>query len=171
MPIPLPRLLHMKNLTPKQQIFVSEYLIDMNATQAAVRAGYSAASGRELTTKPNVSRAIEVALEERSRNAGIDAQWVLDNLVEVAQRCMQKAPVREFDPVGRQMVQATDEEGRNVWAFDFKGATQALQLIGKHLGMFVDKREISGPHGMPIQAVSMTSGEFREIVNDVLDKF
>jgi len=161
----------MKDLTPKQQMFVSEYLIDMNATQAAVRAGYSVEGGRKLTENPYVSRAIEEALEERGRKTGIDAQWVLDNLVEVSQRCMQKTPVREFDPASRQMVQATDEEGRNVWAFDPKGATQALQLIGKHLGMFVDKREISGPHGMPIQAVSMTSGEFREIVNDVLDKF
>ena len=58
-----------------------------------------------------------------------------------------------------------------IWAFDSKGANQALQLIGKHLGMFVDKREISEPQGLPIQAVSMTSDEFRKIAKDVLDKF
>jgi phage terminase small subunit len=161
----------MRDLTPKQRMFVSEYLIDLNATQAAVRAGYCATFGCQLSAKPHISRAIEEALKERSKKAGIDAQWVLDNLVEVSQRCMQKSPVMEFDPASRQIVQATDDEGRAIWSFDSKGANQALQLIGKHLGMFVDRREISGPQGLPIQAITMTSDEFREIANDVLDKF
>jgi phage terminase small subunit len=68
-------------MTPKQEQFVREYLIDLNATQAAIRAGYSArtagAVGAENLTKPEIKAAIEAARDERSQAARIDAAWVL----------------------------------------------------------------------------------------------
>lgn len=61
-------------LTPKQQLFVEEYLIDLNATQAAIRAGYSPNNadkiGSELLGKTRVSEAIKIAMAERSRRTG-----------------------------------------------------------------------------------------------------
>lgn len=64
----------MARLTAKQKRFIEEYLIDMNATQAAIRAGYSPDSAKEIgcenLTKPNIKAAIDKAMAERSRRTG-----------------------------------------------------------------------------------------------------
>lgn len=78
----------MSDLTPKQQRFCEEYLIDLNATQAAIRAGYSpdtaGAMGWENLKKPEISDFISKLQAERSRNTKIDAQWLLDRLAAEA---------------------------------------------------------------------------------------
>lgn len=75
-------------LTPKQEAFVREYLIDLNATQAAIRAGYSAktaySQGERLLRNVEVSTALSEAKTARSDKAGIDAEWVLTRLVSEA---------------------------------------------------------------------------------------
>ena len=133
----------MARLTPKQQRFVEEYLVDLNSTQAAVRAGYSEKTankiGPELLGKTSILHAIEEAKARRSKRTEITADYVLGNLVEVAERCMQKRPVLNMK--GEQVV---DEDGANKWTFDSKGANRALELLGKHVGCFVDKVEHSG---------------------------
>lgn len=130
-------------LTPKQQRFVEEYLVDLNATQAAIRAGYSARTANEqaarLLAKVSISQAIAAAMEERSKRVEIDADYVLKNLVEIIERSMQRAPVLTMK--GEQVV---DDEGRSVWRFDGKNAIRALELLGKHKGMWTDKVEMSG---------------------------
>ena len=69
------------NLSSKQQRFVDEYLIDLNATQAAIRAGYSQKTARQIgsenLSKPNIQEAIAFAKRERSEATKIDAEWVL----------------------------------------------------------------------------------------------
>ncbi len=116
-------------MTPRQARFAEEYLVDLNATQAALRAGYSPstarAQGYRLLRNPQVARAIERAMAERSRRTGIEADWVLARLKAVAQRCLAAEPVRD------RKGQATGE-----YRFDAKGAIKALELMGKHLGMF-----------------------------------
>lgn len=111
-------------LTPKQERFVAEYLVDLNATQAAIRAGYSKRTadriGPELLGKTWVSRAIEEARAKQQIRIQITADDVLRDLLEVKSRCMVKGP-----------------------DFDSKGANRALELIGKHLGMFTDKHELT----------------------------
>lgn len=128
----------MARLTPKQQRFVEEYLLDLNATQAAIRAGYSAKTadriGPRLLGNVGVARAIEDATKKRAERAEVDAEYVVRNLREVAERCMQKRPVLNMK--GEQVV---DEEGNAKWTFDSKGANRALELLGKHIGMFTDK--------------------------------
>ncbi len=150
----------MAKLTPKQARFVEEYLIDLNATQAAIRAGYSERSARttasRLLTNDDISRAIEEAQQSRSERTEITADWVLGNLRDVAIRCQQKEPVMIFDRAEREMVQATTPDGEGVWQFDSSGANRALELIGKHLGMFKDRVEHSGPNGGPIETRDTT---------------
>lgn len=76
-------------MTPKQAAFVREYLVDLNATAAAVRAGYSAKTaqwiGPRLVTKSHVQAAIAAAMAERSERTKIDADWVLRTLAEEKQ--------------------------------------------------------------------------------------
>ena len=130
-------------LTPKQQRFVEEYLVDLNGAAAARRAGYSAKNAdniaSELLGKTQVREALAAAMEERSRRVEIDADYVLKNLVEIVERSMQRAPVLTMK--GEQVV---DDEGRSVWRFDGKNAIRALELLGKHKGMWTDKVEMSG---------------------------
>ncbi|MEC9067825.1 MAG: terminase small subunit [Pseudomonadota bacterium] len=135
-------------MTPKQERFVEEYLIDLNATAAYRRAGYKArgnaaeVSASQLLRNPKVAGAIQKAMDARSKRTAITADYVLGGLQEVAERCMQRAPVMEGR--GDDRVQASDEEGRHVWAFDASGANKAFELLGKHLKLFTDKVEHSG---------------------------
>lgn len=141
----------MPKLTDKQTAFVREYLVDLNATQAAIRAGYSVKTayrqGADLLQKTSIREAIEKAQAKRARRVEVTQDYVLSNLVEVVERTMQRAPVMD-----RKGEQVTDEEGRAVWTFDAKGANRALELLGKHLGIFTDKirAEVSGPDGGPM---------------------
>lgn len=124
-------------LTVKQNKFIDEYMIDLNATQAAIRAGYSESTAKEIgyenLTKPHIAEAIEIRVKERSDKTKITSEWVLNNLKEITERCMQGEPV--YDREG-------NETGE--WRFEHSGANKALELIGKHLKMFTDKHEHSG---------------------------
>lgn len=103
-------------LTPKQRAFVQEYLVDLNATQAAIRAGYSPKTANvtacETLTKPYVAEAIRQALDKRAERTEISADWVLNQLIET------------------QDAAYADKQ--------FSASIRALELIGKHLGMFKD---------------------------------
>ena len=133
----------MAKLTDKQRAFVAEYLVDLNATQAAIRAGYSAKTassiGEENLRKPEIAEAIAAKQAERATRTEINQDYVLNNLVEVTERCMQKRPVCTMK--GEQV---QDENGNGVWSFNAQGANKALELIGRHLGMFNDKLHLTG---------------------------
>lgn len=76
-------------LTQKQRLFVDEYLIDLNATQAAIRAGYSKRTagqiGDENLKKPQIAQAIKAAMDSRNKRAQVNADYVLNRLVEIDQ--------------------------------------------------------------------------------------
>lgn len=124
-------------LTPKQQRFVEEYLIDLNATQAAIRAGYSpkgaTVRGAELLANRNVAAAVEAAKSKRSERTGVTQDWVIGKLVENVNRAMQAEPV-------------CDGKGNETGEYQYEGAVAngALKLLGEHLGMFKQKIEHSG---------------------------
>ncbi len=159
----------MANLTPKQQRFVEEYLIDLNATQAAIRAGYSEKTaysvGHENLKKPEIQNAIQEAQAKRQEQTQIDAAYVLKRLVEIDQMDvldimddqMKIRPVNEWPKVWRQYVvnlenlELSDGEGcfkKIKWPDKVKN----LELLGKHVsvGAFKDKIEHSGDPNNPI---------------------
>lgn len=144
-----------KELNYKQKRFVAEYLKDQNGKQAAIRAGYSKngadVTGSQLLAIPRVRELVDAALKTAADRAGVDAFYVIASLKEVVERCLQKKPVMEFDKENKQMVQVTDEDGEGVWEFDSRGATAALELLGKNLKLFTDKHEHSGKDGAAIQ--------------------
>lgn len=103
-------------LTPKQARFVHEYLVDLNATQAAIRAGYkeknAAQTGAENLRKPQIQQALQEAREAREKASMITAEWVLKEISKIAEN---------------------EEEAA-------RDRLKALELIGKHLGMW-EKRQ------------------------------
>ena len=120
----------MPKLTDKQAAFVREYLVDLNATQAAIRAGYSERTasriGPQLLGKTWVREAIEKAQAKRARRVEVKAEDVLRGVIEVT-------------------TQARDSG-------DLKTALKGYELQGKHLGMWTEKvkQEVSGPAGGPV---------------------
>lgn len=143
----------MANLTPKQQRFVEEYLIDLNATQSAIRAGYSektaSEQGSRMLGNVKVQEAIQEAQKKLSERTGITQEYVLSNIQKVIERCMQHEAVQARD--GSPLL-VEGPEGNLACLFEFKeaGALKGLELLGKHLGMFKDKIEHTGKDGGPI---------------------
>jgi len=142
-----------RKLNPKQQRFVEEYLIDLNATQAAIRAGYSpktaTAIASENLAKPNISAAIACAMAERSKRTGITQDRVLEELAKVA--FIKLTDI--VDDTGKIKADATDEDRACIESIKYKRTDtdtgyseerevkaspklKALELIGRHLGMF-----------------------------------
>lgn len=118
----------MANLTPKQQRFVEEYLIDLNATQSAIRAGYSEKTaeqqGYQLLQKTSVLKAIEEAKNQVSKRTELTVDMVVNGLLKEAQDYAEGS---------------TQSARVSAWAH-----------LGKHLGMFKDKVEMTGANGGPI---------------------
>jgi phage terminase small subunit len=138
---------------PRQAAFIREYLKNGgNATEAAKAAGYSErtayAQGSRLLKDVEVKKAIAAKVEKIEEKYEVQTAYILKNLVEVVERCMQRAPVMVRVDGGQ--VQAVDEEGRHVWEFNSNGVNKALELLGKYKKLFTDKVEASGADGGPI---------------------
>lgn len=146
-------------MTKKQKRFVEEYLIDLNATQAAIRAGYSPDSAKEIgsenLTKPDIAKAVDQAIAERSRRTGVNADRVVRELAKIAfvnagevvdldtALLMDKISDDDMAAIQSVKVKTFGEDGveREVKLAD---KLKALELLGKHLGLFKDKVEING---------------------------
>jgi len=135
-------------LTSKQEAFCLEYMVDLNAAQAAIRAGYSEDTAKQIgyenLTKPYLADRIAELKAERAARTEITADYVLSNLKSVAERCMQAEAVEVYDKDAGGMIETGE------YKFEHSGANKSLELLGKHLGLFVDKKEVSGPDGQPI---------------------
>lgn len=146
-------------MTKKQRRFCEEYLIDLNATQAAIRAGYSPdtakAIGCENLTKPDIRAHIDKAMAERSKRTGVNADRVIQELAKIAfvnatevidpKTATVKEDALPEDTAAIQSVKVKTfgEDGleREIKMAD---KLKALEMLGRHLGMFKDKLELSG---------------------------
>lgn len=170
MPTPKP-----KTLTPRQQAFVREYLIDLNATQAATRAGYSAKTaeqqGARLLGYAKVATAIQSAKKARAERTDVTADRVVLELARVA--FGDPRNVMTWGPSGvilkdsadltddqvalvAEVSQTTTKDGGSIRA-KTNDKLKALELLGKHLGMFVDRQEMTGKDGKPIEMSAAVS--------------
>lgn len=144
----------------KQAMFVTEYLIDLNATQAAIRAGYSSGTaysqGQRLLKHVEVAAAIQAAMNYRSERTEITADYVLQSIVSTMERCKQVEPV--FDRKGDAVMVETPNGGdAQAFTFNAAGVLKGAELLGKHLKLFTDKIEHSGEIGMPDIVIGKTN--------------
>lgn len=157
-------------LKGRQAAFVREYLLDLNATQAAIRAGYSAkdadVQGPRLLGKVGIAAAVKEALDARAARTQINADYVLNRLVEIDQMDvldimddkMNLKPISEWPKVWRQYLSGFDVaemfEGRGeeremigiLKKIKWPDKVKNLELLGKHVGVqaFKDRVEHSG---------------------------
>lgn len=146
-------------ITEKQKKFVEEYLIDLNATQAAIRAGYSIKNagkiGHELLEKTRISNEVTKKIAERSRRTGINADRVLIELAKIAfvnaddvieskdATLKENASRDDLAAIQSIKVKTFGEDGveREIKLAD---KLKALDMLGRHLGMWNDKLQVSG---------------------------
>ncbi|SDP01748.1 phage terminase small subunit [Eubacterium maltosivorans] len=152
----------MARLTAKQKRFIEEYLIDLNATQAAIRAGYSPETagsiGSENLHKPEIRARIDQAMAERSKRTGINADRVLIELARIGlvnpknlinfdeATILEEAADDDTAAISSVKVKTIPTESGEIIEREIRlyDKTKALELVGKHLGMFKDKVEVSG---------------------------
>jgi phage terminase small subunit len=123
-------------LTNKQKAFVREYVIDSNATQAAIRAGYSkktaANIGNQLLQKTTIKEAINNKNKEVADKCLVTVEYIIEGLKEVITKCLQQEPVMKWDYEQKKLVETGE------WKFDSHGANKAFELLGRYKQMFKD---------------------------------
>ncbi len=128
----------MSTLTAKQEAFCQEYLVDYNATQAALRAGYDSNNlrkvGYTLKHTPAVRERIYELITERNQRLLIAEEYIIDTLVEVITRCTQAEPIRTYDSQQKCWVPTGE------WKFDPANAIKAIDVLAKYIGMNAQKR-------------------------------
>jgi phage terminase small subunit len=125
-------------LTPKQELFVREFLVDLNATKAAIRAGYSektaAAIGWENLRKPEIQKALAGLIQPKMRKLDITTEYILGTIQETIERCKQEIEVldREGKPTGE-------------YRFDPNAVLKGCELLGKYRKLWTEKHELFLP--------------------------
>lgn len=152
-----------ENLTPKQERFCQEYLIDLNATQAAIRAGYAEKTARNIAcenlTKPNIQEYIQKLQEGIKKRNQISVDEIMQDLIEVKNRCMQNVPVMYFDKIDKEWKQEGADIGEPLYKFDSQGATKALDLLGKIVGAYEKDNNQKVVNTTPIQVEILRDGD------------
>lgn len=169
----------MPKLTPKQLLWCDEYLVDLNATGAAIRAGYSANSaksiGHENLTKPNLMEYVQSKANARRESIELDAKYVLKRLVDIDQMNVvdildaeaNLLPIHDWPLVWQISLSSIDVQRLREWDKNAEDNKQTettlakikwpdkvknLELLGKHIDIqaFRDRTEITNPDGGPL---------------------
>lgn len=140
-------------LTARKKRFCEELMVDQVGSAAAIRAGFSPKRAKqyayELLQEPQVQAYVQELREAQAKRCEIDADYVLGTIRDTMERCRQAEPVvdRKGNPV---FVQTPDGGVAPAYAFDAQGVLRGAELLGKHLKLFTDKHEHSGPGGAPL---------------------
>lgn len=177
----------MAKLTDKQELFAREYLKDLNATQAAIRAGYSENTARKIgsenLTKPDIAERIIELKDVRNEEVGIDAAYVLRRLIEIDQMDVLDIlkddgglkQIHEWPKVWRTTLSGLDIN-TTITNFDettienilkkikWPDKVKNLELLGKHVNVQAFKENVKNEHvgkdGLPIQVVNYTPADY-----------
>lgn len=146
-----------RRMTPKQRLFAQEYLVDLNATQAAIRAGYSSRTARDIGSenlrKPAIQAFIQEAMQKRAANVELTADRVLRELMRVGLSDIGQLfgkdggirPMHEMPEDARRALSSYEEvlkeDGSLVRKVRLWDKPRALEMLGKHLKLFVEVLE------------------------------
>lgn len=153
-------------LTPKQQIFCVEYLVDLNAKQAAIRAGYKPKNAEivanQLLKKTLVRAEIDRAMAVRMQRVEVKAEQVVRELARIGFANIRDAvswgpdgiEIRDSEAIDDEVSAAIAEVSQTQHGIRIKmhSKTDALGKLASHLGLLVDRKEITGKDGGPIES-------------------
>ncbi|BBT45055.1 terminase small subunit [Enterobacter asburiae] len=180
----------MAKLTDKQELFAREYLKDLNATQAAIRAGYSEKTAKEVgyenLTKPHVLELVAELKAQRVEQTGIDAAYVLRRLTEIDQMDVldillangELKPIKDWPKVWRTTLSGMDvvemasaDSAALLKKIKWPDKVKNLELLGKHVNVQAFKEqvtsELTGKNGGPIQYTDITEEELDERLKEL----
>lgn len=172
-----PLAIHMA-LTPKQKQFAKEYIVDLNATAAAIRAGYAkksaVKSGYRNMQNEDVVAGIRKAQEARAERTEISADRVLKEIAALAfvdpstilRKTRHGVTITETSKLTdaqRRCIQSLSETTNGEIKCRLTDKIRALELLGKHLGLFLERHEHSGPGGGPMKVQAMSDEELEQI--------
>jgi len=174
-----------RDLTVKQRRFIDEYLVDYNATRAAVAAGYSEKTAKvtacENLTKPHLKREIDAEVAKRSEKSEVTAERIINELALIAFSditsfvLMGKKGItlQEFKKLPKDVkrcISTIQQNGSGVKAiikFKLYDKVRALELLGRNRAMFTDKIKVQDDRSHIRQKLSsLTTEDLREIAND-----
>lgn len=168
-------------LTEKQKLFADEYLIDLNATRA-YKAAYKSCkkdetanvNGSKLLRNTKVAKYIEERMNERSKRTEITQDNVLRELATIAFANITDVVtiengtvyIKDTKDIPKSLLPAIEsiKEGKNGIEIKFYSKDRSLELLGRHLGMFNDKIEISGTVNNPMEG--LTTEELKKLIED-----
>ena len=138
----------MAELSPKEERFCQEYVLDYNGTKAAIRTGYkesnAASQAARLLKKAEVSARVRELQREMAERLALSQDFVVTQLIETYHQCKEATPVMRYNyDIG-------EMEETGMYQFDGKNALKALELLGKHLGMFDKQRKDQVQEGVQI---------------------
>jgi len=166
-------------VTALQRRFIDEYMVDLNGAQAAVRAGYAAGSARYSAARnlarKDIKAEVAARIADRATRVKVTADQVIKELARLAfvdpSRIMSYSRGRirlsETDSLSEDDRRCVEELSESVGGgvkVRLASKVKALELLGRHLGLFVDRMEHSGPDGGPIRATVDMSDEELEAI-------
>ncbi|WP_370557351.1 terminase small subunit [Edwardsiella tarda] len=179
----------MAKLTDKQELFAREYLKDLNATQAAIRAGYSVKTANEQAARLLANVSVQTFVAElkatRVEQTGIDAAYVLKRLVEIDQMDVadillangEVKPIHEWPKVWRTTLSGIDvtemagDSAGLLKKIKWPDKVKNLELLGKHVTVQAFREqtstELTGANGGPIQYSDITDEELEERLKEL----
>ena len=170
----------MKELNEKQKVFVSEYLKDFNGTRAYKAAypscktdGTARANASKLLANTNIQQAMQEKANEHLEKLDVDTNYIIGNIKEITERCMQHVPVMVFNPITKCMEQETvelfDENGNpagetGVYTFNARDGLKGLELLGKYKNIFKENVDVNVKNSKKLKDV------FEQIGGEGLDE-
>ena len=168
-----------KKLTAKQKMFCKEYIIDLNASQAVLRAGYKTKKpnimGAENLSKPIIKNEIKRLMKGRVEKLDLDADMVLKELMKLGFSNIQNLydkngdllPIHKLpEDVAATITEVTEDQINEVTVrrkYKIASKAESLKPLGKHLKLFPNKHEVSGPGGEPIVTVNIDPKDYKKI--------
>ncbi|MBQ2782984.1 MAG: terminase small subunit [Oscillospiraceae bacterium] len=133
-----------RDLNPQYRKFVQEWMVDMNATRAAIAAGYSEKSAAQtasrLMRRTEIRSYRDALMAEAFEDLGVTRHSIASRVWEIYERCMQKKPVMEWNSTTREWIESGE------WQFDTKGALKALAMMLEMLPEMEDEDEGGGSY-------------------------
>lgn len=180
----------MAKLTDKQELFAREFIVDLNATQAVIRAGFSEKSARNqayrLMTNDDILDRIAELKAERNEQVGVDAAYVLRRLTEIDQMDVldillangELKPIKDWPKVWRTTLSGMDvvemasaDSAALLKKIKWPDKVKNLELLGKHVTVQAFKEQVSsevtGKNGGPIQYTDITEEELDERLKEL----
>lgn len=180
-----------RGLTPKQSMFVQQYLKEnYNATKAAIASGYSEKAAKEqgsrLLTNANIKKAIEQAKRERELIVKVDAAWVLErhrridemDAIDILDDDGNILPIRQWPKIWRQYLNGFDiqeltgkdksEQASIIRRIKWPDKMKNLEMIGKHVDVAAYRENLN--HSGTVEQVHLSAEEHAEIRRKMLER-